>query len=260
MKGTVRFMKFFALSDVGSVRELNEDTYLAKTYGDAALFAVFDGMGGANAGECASATAAHEVESYFDTFFSEQHGKEPAVMQAALASAADRANFKIYALSEADHALEGMGTTMVAALAAGSRIYVANVGDSRAYLIDSDGAMQITRDHSFVQYLVDIGKLTPEEARQSSKKNIITRAVGVEKEVSVDVSVIEEKQYTGKTLLLCSDGMSNYIDAPALVPLRRAHPDCADFVQTLVDEANRAGGSDNITVIAIELDKPKEEV
>ena len=187
-------MKFFALSDVGSVRELNEDAYLAKSYGDGALFAVFDGMGGANAGECASATAAHEVESYFDAFFSERHGTEPAVIQAALASAADRANFKIYALAEADHALEGMGTTMVAALIVNGRIYVANVGDSRAYLIDRDGAMQITRDHSFVQYLVDIGKLTPEEARKSSKKNIITRAVGVDREVSVDVSVIEKKQ------------------------------------------------------------------
>lgn len=260
LKGTVRFMKFFALSDVGSVRELNEDAYLAKSYGDAALFAVFDGMGGANAGECASATAAHEVESYFDTFFSEQHGTEPAVIQAALASAADRANFRIYALAEADHALEGMGTTMVAALLAGGRIYIANVGDSRAYLIDRDGAMQITRDHSFVQYLVDIGKLTPEEARKSSKKNIITRAVGVDREVSVDVSVIEKKQYADKTLLLCSDGLSNYIDAPALAPLRREHPDCADFVKTLIDEANRAGGSDNITAVAVELDKPEEEV
>ena len=86
LKGTVRFMNFFALSDVGSVRELNEDAYLAKSYGDAALFAVFDGMGGANAGECASATAAHEVESYFDTFFSERHGTEPSVIQAELAS------------------------------------------------------------------------------------------------------------------------------------------------------------------------------
>ena len=120
--------------------------------------------------------------------------------------------------------------------------------------------MQITRDHSFVQYLVDIGKLTPEEARKSSKKNIITRAVGVDREVSVDVSVIEKKQYADKTLLLCSDGLSNYIDAPVLAPLRREHPDCADFVKTLIDEANRAGGSDNITAVAVELDKPEEEV
>lgn len=247
-------MEFFALSDVGSVRELNEDAYLAKTYGDAALFAVFDGMGGANAGECASATAAREVEQYFDSFFAEGHGTEPAVVQAALASAADRANFKIYALAEADHALEGMGTTLVAALLVNEKIYVANVGDSRAYLIDSDGAMQITRDHSFVQYLVDIGKITPEEARTNPKKNIITRAVGVDKEVSVDVSVIEKKQYGGKTLLLCSDGLSNYIDAPALAALRRKHGDCAEFVRVLIDEANKAGGSDNITAIAVRLD------
>ena len=86
------------------------------------------------------------------------------------------------------------------------------------------------------------------------------RAVGVDREVSVDVSVIEKKQYADKTLLLCSDGLSNYIDAPALAPLRREHPDCADFVKTLIDEANRAGGSDNITAVAVELDKPEEEV
>ena len=246
-------MEYFGITDVGSVREMNEDNYLIKEYGDSVLFAVFDGMGGAKAGETASAMAREEVEKYFDGFFREGGRTEPAAIQAALASAADRANFKIFSLATGDAQYEGMGTTMVAALQICDKIYIANVGDSRAYLIDKDGAMQITRDHSFVQYLVDIGKLTPEEARNSTKKNIITRAVGVDKEVSVDVSVLEKKQYKGKTLLLCSDGLSGYLDARALTTMNREYPDAEKFGHKLVDAANAAGGSDNITVIIAKL-------
>lgn len=246
-------MEYFGITDVGSVREMNEDTYLVKEYGDSVLFAVFDGMGGAKAGETASAMARDEVEKYFDGFFREGGRTEPAAIQAALASAADRANFKIFSLATSDAEYEGMGTTMVAALQIRDKIYVANVGDSRAYLIDKDGAMQITRDHSFVQYLVDIGKMTPEEARTSTKKNIITRAVGVDKEVSVDVSVLEKKQYKGKTLLLCSDGLSGYLDAPTLAKLNREYPDSEKFGEKLIAEANAAGGSDNITAVVAKL-------
>ncbi len=246
-------MKYYGLTDVGSVRELNEDTYLTKEYGDSVLLAVFDGMGGAAAGETASAVARDEVEKYFDGFFSDLCRTEPAAIQAALASAADRANFKVFSLAAEDEKYSGMGTTLVAALLINDKIYVAHVGDSRAYLIDKDGALQITRDHSFVQYLVDIGKLTPEEARTSSKKNIITRAVGVDKEVSVDVSVLEKKQYKGKTLLLCSDGLSGYLDAPTLARLCREHPNEKEFCEVLIAEANSLGGSDNITAVVLKL-------
>ncbi len=246
-------MEYFGITDVGSVREMNEDTYLVKEYGDALLLAVFDGMGGAKAGEMASAMARDEVEKYFDGFFREGGRTEPAAIQAALASAADRANFKIFSLATSDAEYEGMGTTMVAALHIRDKVYIAHVGDSRAYLIDKDGAMQITRDHSFVQYLVDIGKLTPEEAKNSTKKNIITRAVGVDKEVSVDVSVLEKKQYKGKTLLLCSDGLSGYLDASALAALNREFPEAQALGEKLVAEANAAGGSDNITAVIAKL-------
>lgn len=246
-------MKYFAKTDVGMVRELNEDTYLVKEYKDATLFAVFDGMGGAQAGETASAIAKEEVEKYFDGFFRDFGRTEPAAIQAALASAADRANFKIFSLASANKEYEGMGTTMVAALHISDKVYIANVGDSRAYLIDKDGAYQITHDHSFVQYLVDIGKLTPEEARVSSKKNIITRAVGVDKEVSVDVTVLEKKQYKNRTLLLCSDGLSNYIDRKALAALAKECEDCEALCTSLINTANDAGGSDNITAIVAKL-------
>lgn len=246
-------MEYFATTDVGKVRELNEDTYLVKEYGDATLFAVFDGMGGAKAGEMASALARDEVEKYFDGFFENFGRTEPAAIQAALASAADRANFKIFSLASADKEYEGMGTTMVAALCIADKVYIANIGDSRAYLIDKDGAYQITRDHSFVQYLVDIGKLTPEEARTNPKKNIITRAVGVDKEVSVDVSVLDRKQYKGKTLLLCSDGLSNYIETPSLTSLAKAHKKSEELCRMLIKYANDAGGQDNITAVVAKL-------
>ena len=246
-------MEYFAITDVGMVREINEDTYLVKKYGDATLYAVFDGMGGANAGEMASAIAREEVEKYFSGFFENFGRTEPAAIQAALASAADRANFKIFSLARADKNYEGMGTTMVAALCISDKVYVANVGDSRAYMIDKDGAYQITRDHSFVQYLVDIGKLTPEEAKNSTQKNIITRAVGVDKEVSVDVSVIEQKQYEGKTLLLCSDGLSNYVENRMLCDLCNTHKTPEDFCKVLVATANDAGGRDNITAVVAKL-------
>ena len=246
-------MKHFAMTDVGMVRELNEDTYLVKEYGDATLFAVFDGMGGAAAGETASALAREEVEKYFDGFFRDFGRTEPAAIQAALASAADRANFRIFSLATADKQYEGMGTTMVAALCIADKVYIANIGDSRAYLIDKDGAYQITRDHSFVQYLVDIGKITPEEARNNPKKNIITRAVGVDKEVSVDVSVLEQKQYKNRTLLLCSDGLSNYIETGMLTALANENGECEELCKALIKTANDAGGNDNITAIVAKL-------
>lgn len=246
-------MNYFAMTDVGKTREHNEDNYLAKSYGESFLFAVFDGMGGAAAGETASALAKEEVERYFDAFFAEEAAPEPAVVQAALASAADRANFSVYAAAKNDPALSGMGTTMVAALCVRSKIYIANVGDSRAYLVVKEGALQVTHDHSFVQHLVDLGRLTPEEARHSSKRNIITRAIGVDKEVGVDVLVLEEKEYAGKTLLLCSDGLSGEVNPPELAALRKRHKKCETFAKSLIEAANHAGGHDNITVIVAEV-------
>ncbi|MBQ4556682.1 MAG: Stp1/IreP family PP2C-type Ser/Thr phosphatase [Clostridia bacterium] len=246
-------MKYYAITDVGMVRELNEDTYLAKEYGDISLFAVFDGMGGAKAGETASAIAREEIEKYFDNFFDDCPRTEPEAIQVALANAVDRANFMILSVASSDKAYEGMGTTMVAALCVTDKVYIAHIGDSRAYLIDNYGAEQLTRDHSYVQYLVDIGRITPEEARDNPKKNIITRAVGVDKEVSVDVSVLEKEQCVGKTLLLCSDGLSNYLDAETLTKMCKEHSDSEDLAKALVAAANEAGGSDNITAIIAKI-------
>ncbi len=245
-------MEHFAITDVGMVRAGNEDTFLEKEYEKSLLLAVFDGMGGAKAGETASAMARRELEEYFNAFMAEEK-KEPAAIQAALASAADSANQKILTLSKSDKEYDGMGTTMVAALVCSGKLYIANIGDSRAYLIDGGGAVQITRDHSFVQYLVDMGKLTPEEARDNPKKNIITRAVGVSEELSVDVSVLEKKQFKGKTLLLCSDGLSNYIDDSGIKALCDLHSDCEAFARALVAAANEAGGGDNITAAVAKL-------
>ncbi|MBQ7660666.1 MAG: Stp1/IreP family PP2C-type Ser/Thr phosphatase [Clostridia bacterium] len=243
-------MIFSAMTDVGKVREHNEDSYLAKEYGNATLLAVFDGMGGAVAGEEASSTAKAEFEAYFDAFFQTAVLPEPAALQAALASAADRANFAVYTKAIENPAYKGMGTTLVAALCTDDKIYIANVGDSRAYLIDREVALQVTHDHSFVQHLVDLGKLTPEEARTNPNKNIITRAVGVEPSVGVDVSVLLRPQFKRKTLLLCSDGLSGAVEPQEMVKLRAKNKAPDSLVRAMIDAANAAGGNDNITVIA----------
>ena len=239
------------MTDVGMVRELNEDTYLVKEYGDATLFAVFDGMGGAAAGETASALAREEVEKYFDGFFRDFGRTEPAAIQAALASAADRANFRIFSLATADKQYEGMGTTMVAALCIADKVYIANIGDSRAYLIDKDGAYQITRDHSFVQYLVDIGKITPEEARNNPKKNIITRAMGSRDEAMPDFFQISLSE--GDKILLCSDGLSNMVEDDEIKDIIMENADADETVDSLIERANYYGGNDNISVIVISI-------
>ena len=236
-------------TDVGKVRANNQDAPIVSE--KLRLYGVADGMGGHKGGEVASTSAR-------DDLLRELEGKTPSV--AALSGAIEEVNRQIYHQQEHDDALTGMGTTLSVLWMSDNFVYIGHVGDSRVYLLRDGEFKQMTLDHSLVEQLVREGVLTEEEAQNHPMRNIITRAVGVDREVSVDVSVIEKKQYADKTLLLCSDGLSNYIDAPALAPLRREHPDCADFVKTLIDEANRAGGSDNITAVAVELDKPEEEV
>ena len=174
-------MKFFAISDVGSVRERNEDCCLAKEYADGALFAVFDGMGGANAGEVASATARDEVETYFDAFLRKRKWTNRLRSRPRSPPRRTAPTRKSLPWRRTIRRARAWALRLWPRSACAKKIYIANVGDSRAYLIDREVAMQLTRDHSFVQYLVDLGKITPEEARTNPKKNIITRAVGVEK-------------------------------------------------------------------------------
>ncbi|MBE6597975.1 MAG: Stp1/IreP family PP2C-type Ser/Thr phosphatase [Ruminococcaceae bacterium] len=249
-------MLFYGSTDVGMRRAVNQDNFIIRKYSDDVIFAVVcDGMGGAAGGSIASRTAAEafcrELEAAETTYplFSDLGEEEIAHI---LVSAAEEANHAVYKMAQDDEELSGMGTTLVGCLAVPGRIYTVNVGDSRMYMDKGDGMFQVTRDHSYVQYLVDMGKLSKEEARASKKKNIITRAVGTERTVEVDFFVTE---YDGNAvMLLCSDGLTNHVEEAELEVILRG-ADSEEGIQKACEEmiscANSRGGTDNITAVVI---------
>jgi protein phosphatase len=226
-----------AATDVGLVRDHNEDGYLVDQ--DVGLIAVADGMGGHRGGEVASATALEALRIAF-------------VAGAPIAEAVGVANDAVHEQSIADPNLRGMGTT----LTAGSfddegHLVLGHVGDSRAYLVRAGELERITTDHSLVEELIQAGELTPEEAERDPRRSMITRALGLEPGVTVDV--IEIDLLDGDRLLLCSDGLTTMVGEDTISALIAGEPDAATAAGRLVDAANSAGGTDNITVIIIDV-------
>lgn len=249
-------MKIYGKSDTGVRRPVNQDRFLIREFGDdVALCAVFDGMGGANGGEEAS-TAAMQA---FDNCIA---GGLLQVMQNAskitrtdaeklLCKAAQTANAEIYKKSE-EPSLEGMGTTVIAALILPDEVIALNIGDSRLYEAGRGELAQISKDNSYVQYLVDIGRITKEEAASHPKKNIITKCLGTEDQVEPDIYRLQE---VPDKLLLCSDGLTNALDENFIYSTITDDDISGDEkVKILIDAANKAGGPDNITVILAEND------
>jgi len=239
---TLRF-RAAAATDVGRVRDHNEDGYIIDdTLG---LIAVADGMGGHRAGEVASAAALDALRISF--------GAGSPVNDAVAA-----ANEIVYEQSVADRNLRGMGTTMTAgALGIDGTLTLGHVGDSRAYLA-RDGAFQrITTDHSLVEELVQSGELTEEEAEVDPRRSMITRALGLEPAVQVDLESIELRD--GDRLLLCSDGLTTMIREDDIATALEADDDPETTARHLVDLANEAGGADNITVVIIDIEDDSEE-
>jgi len=226
-------------SNTGNKRRRNEDSFVVAP----PLFAVADGMGGAQAGEVASKLAAAALE---DTDPGSAGGEERVV---ALIQAANR---RVYERSNADPAASGMGTTITAALVEGTRVTFGHVGDSRAYLL-RDGVMeQLTEDHSLVNELMKSGKLSPEEAETHPQRSVITRALGTDPDVDVDTFVVEAQE--GDLFLICSDGLTTMVgDEDILELLEKHHDDLDRAAKSLVAAANRAGGEDNITVVAFTI-------
>lgn len=238
-------MKTFSMTDKGKVREMNQDSVFTseKPLGSLPnLFVVADGMGGHNAGDFASKYAveviAREIAASGDT-------EPPAIMRGAI----EKANQELLAASEADPRLAGMGTTAVLASVEGRTLWIANVGDSRLYLVD-DGIFQVTRDHSLVEDMVRRGEISRDEARVHRDKNIITRAIGVLDKVQVDV--YEHELQEGCQILMCTDGLSNMVVDDDILSIIKSQRDIAERVERLVQAANENGGTDNITVIIIE--------
>ena len=224
-----------AATDTGQVRDGNEDSYLVDRRLE--LFAIADGMGGHRAGEVASATALDGLRAAVEGGMS-------------VGDAVGRANTAVWDKASADTDLAGMGTTLTAAWSDGSTLTVAHVGDSRAYLLRADTLQRVTVDHSLVEELIRDGRLTEEQASVHPQRSIITRALGVDSTVDVDVySLVLQPN---DRVMLCSDGLTSMVRANGIAEILRRESDPTAAANALVDAANAAGGEDNITVLVLD--------
>ena len=260
-------MYFLGKTDIGKQRQTNQDNFLTMRVCDnVTMFVLCDGMGGTNGGNIASSLAIRTFADHIEQALAPHIDAEdmcrtdeisfPALINDAV-SAANRA---VYMRARENSDLTNMGTTIVAALAADDEIHIANVGDSRMYMLEGRNLTQLTHDHSYVQMLVDMGQLTKEEAATNPRRNILTRAVGTEPTVDADVMTVDMPD-PGSYLMLCSDGLYNFISEKEFINIvRKKYKDYDDDdydaeltlkTKLLVDTANANGGGDNITIILI---------
>ena len=236
-------MEMFGMTDIGLVRELNEDRISYFTLGDnASALIVCDGMGGANHGEVASFLAVKRIEENFKLKYKDDFS--PQSIKNMVTSSINIANYAVYDKAASSESFGGMGTTLCMAVVREGEVLIANIGDSRAYIVGEDIRL-ITRDHSFVMDLVLSGEITPEEAQIHPKKNIITRAIGAEETVDADYYV--EQIGEGETLLICSDGLYGFVSEEDILSVNRK--DLETAAKELVNKANENGGRDNISLV-----------
>ncbi len=255
LNGTIR-IRAAALTDVGRVRELNEDAVMTVQYSrqsqiepaESYLYVVADGMGGAAAGEVASAIAVKAIRDYVETRLLAGEADEPGGL---LKDALEEANRSILDYQAANPESRGMGSTGVSALILPPQAAVAWVGDSRAYLSEGAGIRQITRDHSLVQRLIEIGQLTLEQARHHEHKNVITRSLGARQSgpAGAEATVIRLKR--GDRMVLCSDGLTTHVEDDQIGEIVRRHSDPDAVARELIVAANAGGGTDNISAVVI---------
>lgn len=240
-------MKIVAKTDIGLKRESNQDSYAAGELPGAVAWAVVcDGMGGAAGGNFASSTAVKVISERITSSY--RSGMSASSIRNMLTSAIAAANISVYDMSKSDPELTGMGTTVVVSIVADNVVYIAHAGDSRAYIL-SDGTLnQLTKDHSVVQEMIDHGTLTPDEAKVDPRKNIITRALGVDSELRIDFDI--EDIGENDVLILCTDGLTNYVEPQEIYELT-GDGKFYEYAERLVIRANENGGGDNITVVTV---------
>jgi serine/threonine protein phosphatase PrpC len=248
-------------TDVGQWRDHNEDAVLVKEVGQGTiagdtfrgLYIVADGMGGAEAGEIASQISITVVAQHIEQAWSQDRSDDvewdDAAWEVCLREAVEAANTAIVGYAKAHPEAEGMGSTIVAVLLSDQSQILAWVGDSRIYLLEGGQLIQLSRDHSLVERLVEIGQLTPEEARTHEHRNVLIRSLGSKEQVSVDTLTRPFKR--GARLLLCSDGLTSHVEDPALADILSRHREPRDAALELVVAANTGGGSDNVSVIVV---------
>jgi len=239
-------LELAGLTDVGRARTNNEDAFALDT--DAALAVLADGMGGYNAGEVASQMLVGFLHSELGRWLKEAAASAPPeAVRRAVEICVDNANRAIHAAANSNARYAGMGTTLVMAVFRPEGVCVAHVGDSRAYRLRDGKLEQITRDHSLLQEQLDAGLITPEQAAVALHKNLVTRAVGVEEQVMVDVAF--HPLQAGDQFILCSDGLSDMLNPGQLLALCQRSANLADAARQLIAGANEQGGRDNITAV-----------
>jgi protein phosphatase len=265
--GEIR-LRLFGRTDVGQIREHNEDNFLIadltrqrrslmeedreQVVGrGGTVFAVCDGMGGAAAGEVASQFA---IDMIYEKMIMGGPPQQRDDLARRLVTTIEEAGLRIFNEARADRTRRGMGTTATVAALVDERLFIGQVGDSRAYVLRGDRFIKVTRDQSLVNQLIEAGQLTEEEAETFEHNNIILQALGTSESVQVDLTFVDLKQ--GDTLLMCSDGLSGMIRADDIREILGAVDDPFEACKLLTDKANQAGGHDNITVLVVKFDGP----
>lgn len=241
-------MQMYGKSDVGKVRDTNQDAFCFDNLSPNAYFAIVcDGMGGANAGNVASEYAVRVIRDYL--LRSYRMGMSSVQIENIMRSAVYSANTAVFEEASKDENLKGMGTTAVLLLVDSGTGYILHIGDSRAYCYSGGTLTQLTVDHSVVQNMIDSGEITPDEAKSHPSKNIITRALGVTNEVHGDLDFIDLD--AGDIILLCSDGLSNFVSHEEISKILDDFDE--NIASRLIDKANAGGGGDNITAVVIKI-------
>ncbi len=237
----------FAKTDIGKVRELNQDFYyITQETDEPKIYILADGMGGYKGGEIASKLATESVVKYIKNNFRDILKEKEEILK-LIKNAVEYANMVVYEKSKEMKDLEGMGTTLEVCLIYNNKAYIGHVGDSRIYRIRKEVIRKLTKDHSYVQQLVEDKKITREEAKTHPKKNMLTKALGCTPYVEPDLRARNFEK--GDIFIMCSDGLTNMVEEPRIYELIKQ--DINTATDNLIKEANAAGGYDNITVIII---------
>lgn len=243
-------MRAIGMSDIGKCRKNNEDAYYIAVGEEAAdnLFLIADGMGGCNAGEVASGSALEAFLAYYEQEKAKDTAAEPLDLLTGSVAAANQA---VYTKSNSAKEFAEMGTTIVAAAVREKKLYIAYVGDSRAYLFREKELLPLTTDHSYVMELVRLGTITKEEAAEHPKRNIITRAVGIKETVETDTIIQPLRE--GDMLLLCTDGLSGMLKDAEIAKVLGRKVSLEKKASLLIEKANQQGGYDNISLILVDI-------
>ena len=237
----------YGKSDVGMVREMNQDYYyISDEENEIKLYILADGMGGYKGGEIASKLAVNSAKNYIENNFADTPKNKESLIQ-LIGSSVEYANMVVYEKSKEAPELEGMGTTLEVCLIYNNRAYIAHIGDSRIYRIRKEFMRKITKDHSYVQKLVEDGTITKEEAATHPKKNLLMKALGCNAFVEPDVTI--KGFLKGDTIIICSDGLTNMVTQDEIYEITTSKFEYAP--SELIEKANRRGGYDNISLIII---------